>query len=243
MKNDQTVVQHLEELRGYLLWYVLSLILFAVIGYLIREKLIGLLLAPLQSPVFYASPTEGFDLSMQIAVIFSFLVNLPLLLYLSGSYLRPVFDQDISRMIWWLSGLSLILMIAGVGFAYLVTLPLTLSFLLKLGSEQIQPLLSASKYVAFIARYLLAFGIVFQTPVIILILNNWWQISVKKMWSYLRYVIVGAVILAAVITPTVDIINQLLVAGPLIILYLLTLLMLAAINIDRFYLKSIFTKT
>jgi len=206
------------------------LVISVIVGYLIRERLIALLLAPLQTPIFYSSPTEGFDLSIQIAVIFGFLLTLPLLFYLVGCYLQPIFKHDIGHLIWWLSGLSLLLMTLGVGFAYFVTLPLTLSFLLRLGSEQIQPLIAASKYVTFIARYLLAFGLVFQTPVIILVLNTWWKLSVKKMWGYLRHVILGSFLLAAVITPTVDVVNQLLVAIPLILLYLVTLMFLAVIN-------------
>lgn len=118
----------------------------------------------------------------------------------------------------------------GMSFAYFVSLPAALYFLDTFSNAGVQSLISTIEYFSFVTRYIFGFGLLFQLPLILLVINTIQRISIKTLMKYQKWVVLGSFVIAAVLTPTPDIFNQLLMAVPLIILYQLTIVLLWIVN-------------
>lgn len=210
---------HLLELRIRILWSILAIAIGTAIGYYFNGAILEVLLRPLKGPLFYSSPAGGFDFTLQVSFFFGFLLALPLTLYHVIRFLEPALSQKSKYFIIKFLFFSLLLMVLGISFGYFVSLPAALHFLSSFGSAQVKSLISTDAYLSFVIRYLFGFGLLFELPLIMLIINSITKLHAKKLFSYQRYVILVSFILAAIITPTPDIINQTMMAVPLILLY------------------------
>ena len=114
---------------------------------------------------------------------------------------------------------SIALFAAGALFAYFVVFPFGFKYLLSYSSDTLKPLLSMDLYFSFATKFLIAFGVVFQLPLAILVLARLGLVTAGKLLSWWRYALVGILVVAAILTPTPDVFNQLLMAGPLFFLY------------------------
>lgn len=121
---------------------------------------------------------------------------------------------------------STILAILGIAFAYFVSLPAALHFLTNIGLKQVTALLTIDAYMSFIIAYLLAGALLFQLPLIMVIINTVTPLSPKKLMNYQRHVIVGSFIVAALISPTPDAVNQAILAAPMILMYQIGILII-----------------
>lgn len=214
----QPFIKHLTELRERLFWYLGSLLLASLVGFLLNRELLDILTRPIDQPLYYSTPTGGLDVIIGTGFFFGFLISLPVLVYQILRFLEPAFPGRPQAIFKFLV-FSGIFMILGVAFAYFVSLPTALYFLTKFGSEEIRPLLSTSSYFSFVSRYLLGFGLFFQLPIVMLFINKIRPLKVKSLLKQEKWVVLGSVILAAVLTPTPDIFNQILMALPIIVLY------------------------
>jgi sec-independent protein translocase protein TatC len=228
--KPMTMLKHIDELRHRLFWSALFFIVGALIGYMIRQPLQDLLLNPINQPIYYTSPTGGFDFILKICLFFGFLVTIPVFTYHFLRFIAPALRRSLHRALIIIIAISSLLTIAGVGFAYLVSLPAALYFLSKFSNEQVQSLLSANEYLSFIMLYLGGFAVIFQLPLILLLIN--WIVPIKTvtLWKYQPYVLVGSFIIAALLTPTPDPLNQAIMAAPIIVLYELSVLIIWLIN-------------
>jgi sec-independent protein translocase protein TatC len=111
----------------------------------------------------------------------------------------------------------------GVVFAYFVSLPAALYFLSSFGSEEMASLISTTEYFSFVSRYMLGFGLLFQLPLIMILVNSVYQLKIRTLFKYQKWVILVSFILAAILTPTPDVFNQLIMALPIILLYQVSL--------------------
>lgn len=123
--------------------------------------------------------------------------------------------------------MSVVLAIAGILFAYFVSLPASLHFLTTFGSGDIQAIITANEYFNFVLAYVAGFAILFQVPLVIMFINRMTPLPPKKLLGGTRYIIVISFILAAVITPTPDPMNQAIMAGPIIALYIFSIVLVA----------------
>lgn len=121
-------------------------------------------------------------------------------------------------------------MCLGMIFAYYISLPSALYFLNRFSTDQIRSLISTKEYFNFVFRYLLGFGIIFQLPLIVIIINTVNKLSLKFFLSKERIVILCSFIFAGILTPTPDIFNQLVMAIPIILLYQITIFILWWVN-------------
>ena len=124
--------------------------------------------------------------------------------------MRSAFETTIGASISFLGGLA---------FAYWVVLPLTLSCLLTFGAEFAEPDLRIGSYINFVTRLMLVLGVVFETPLVVMGLAKLGVVTSRKLLGWWRYAIVGAFVLAAIVTPSIDPVTQGIVAGPIIVLY------------------------
>ena len=121
---------------------------------------------------------------------------------------------------------SLVLAIVGIVFAYIVSLPAALYFLTSFDLYHINPMLTIDSYFSFVMTYLLAGAILFQLPLVMLIIDSASPLTPKKLMSYQRQMIVGSFIVAAIVSPTPDALNQTLLASPIVVMYQLGIIMI-----------------
>lgn len=226
----EVFADHLQELRSRLLWCVIIFILGSVVGYLLHPKILAILIHPLGQPVFYANPAGGFDFILRISLFFGFIVALPFFMYHCIRFIEPALPSNIPHLLLTIIVFSSLLLTTGMTFAYFVSLPAALYFLNNFASSDIQALISTTEYFSFITRYLIGFGVIFQLPLIMLLLNWIHPLSLKKLLSFERWVILASFIFAAILTPTPDLFNQLVMAIPLILLYQISILLIWIIN-------------
>jgi sec-independent protein translocase protein TatC len=117
---------------------------------------------------------------------------------------------------------SVFLFYAGVLFAYFAILPISINFLLTFGTQHLQPLISGEHYFAFVLRLALAFGVVFQFPLVVAVLTYWEVLAPDFLARYWRYGVITVFVLSALLTPP-DVTSQLLMAGPVLVLYFVSM--------------------
>ncbi len=216
-----TVGGHIQELRQRLFYIVSFLVLFTAVGYVIREQLIEILLHPAESQQFiYTSPVGGFDFIFRICLYFGLAVSVPILMYNLFQYLAPLLPSRSRGFVLKATLVSYLLAITGICFGYFASLPAALDFLLnQFGTDQIQALLSIQEYMSFVMVYLVGFALLFQIPIVLLFVNRITPLRPAQLLGYQRYVIVGAMILSAILTPTADIVNMMIMAVPIVFMY------------------------
>ncbi len=227
---EQTFAQHLLELRTRFLFILLSLLLGTLIGYFLHESLISILIKPLNQPLFYTSPTGGLDFVIKVSLLFGIIISTPIFIYQIIKFTSPLLPNFSNQKISLFLVASCFLTLMGAGFAYYISLPALLNFLTNFSSSQINSLMTVNEYFSFIIRYILGFGILFQLPLLMIFINSIHKLETRNLLKAQRYVIVLSFLIAAVITPTPDIFNQLIMALPLVALYQFSVLLIWLIN-------------
>ena len=227
------MIAHLQELARRFLWSSFFFLLGAVVAYVFNQPVLEFFVKPLGKPLFYCSPAGAFDLVIGVSLFAGFLLAIPAFTYHLLRFLEPVLPDKLKKRIAWFLVASGALMLAGTGLAYFISLPAALYFLDEYSSTQVQSLISANEYFSFVARYLLGFGLLFQLPLALLLVNAGFPLSQQKLMSYQSYVIVFSFVLAGIITPTPDLFNQTMLAVPVILLYQLSVLGIWLVNRRR----------
>ncbi len=214
-------IEHVNELRRRLFYIVLSVALFATVGYFIQQQIVKFLLAPAKGQQFiYTTPGGGLNFLFQICLYFGIVLSIPVIIYQMLKYLEPLIETATKRMVISYSIFSGFLAIAGGAFGYFLGLPVALNFLShQFTTSQIKPLITISEYMSFITIYLVGSALLFQIPLITSFTNRIKPLKPSKMLKLEKYVIVLAFIVAAIMTPTTDIFNQLIFAVPIILMY------------------------
>lgn len=226
----QPFSEHLSELRARLLSSAVLFIIGTIVGYLLHERMLAVLVAPLGQPVFYSSPAGGFDFIIKLSFLSGLAISIPVLVFHTLRFIEPVLPPQSPRKMLLVLVSSCLLLMAGGLFAYFVSLPAALYFLGSFTSEGVQALISASDYFAFVTRYLVGFGLLFQLPLVLLVVNSVQRIPTRKLLGFEKWVVLLSFIVAAILTPTPDVFNQLLMALPLIVLYQITVVLVWLVN-------------
>ena len=213
-----TIIEHLEELRVRLL---VSLGAFAVgtaVSFLFVERILGLLLRPVGRVVFLA-PTEAFFVRMKVAALAGVFLSLPVILVQIWRFVSVGLTPTERRYTLSLLPAALVLFVAGGAFAFLVILPIGVRFLLSYQTENLVPMISVQAYTSFATAFVLAFGLLFQMPVVILFLARLGLVTPASLAAGRKYALLGIVIASAVLTPGGDVVSQMLMAVPTYLLY------------------------
>lgn len=215
-----TFLEHVYELRSRLFWVVTSLIVASSLGYYIKDYLVEFILSPLQGEkLIYLTPGGGFSFIFTVCLYFGALLTIPVIVYHIYKFLQPVLGRASRAIVMLIVSLSGILALSGALFAYLVAIPAAITFLTTFAGDAVSPNLTAESYLSFIVAYMLGLAALFQLPLLLFIFDHVKPFPPGALLSSQRFVVVGAIIAAALITPTPDIINQLIVAGPIIAIY------------------------
>ena len=227
------LVDHLRELRNRLGWSLLALAVCVVVALIFREEVFDLLKRPYcqtevakeasrasgnQCELFAFGTFEQFSVSLRIALIAGAVASSPVWLYQLGAFITPALHRKEKRYAAAFLGAALVLFSTGTVFAYF-TISRGLQFLLSFGGEGIVTLPSIQSYLSFVTLTLVAFGVAFLFPVVVLFLNFAGVFPSKKMRSWRRGMIVGIAVAAAVLTPSQDPFTFMAMALPLYALY------------------------
>lgn len=222
-QDQLTLGEHLSELKRRLFISSLCIAIGAILSYFYSEQILSFLIRPLGGPLYYTTPTGGFDLVFKTSLLSGVFIASPILVYHMLKFFEPVIPHGTARTVRYFLFFSWMLLIAGTAVAYYFSLPAALKLLSEFGSTRIKAIISTKDYFSFILAYLGGFGLIFQLPIVMLLVHRIRPLSPKILMKYLRHVILVSFITAAILTPTPDPINQIIMAAPTVLLYVLTI--------------------
>lgn len=220
-EKKQSLREHLMELRRRLIYSVITLVLttslsFTFVNYLFKALKSR---APEGIPLIFTKPVEMFGVYVRVALLSGLVIALPFILLQILLFIRPALKPNESRGLYLILGSAILSFLVGGAFAFFIIIPPSLKFLLTFGSDIAMPYINIGDYVNLITTLIFWVGVSFETPLVVFFLVKIGLVTVEKLSKIRRWVIVGAFVLGAFITPTPDPVNQTLVAVPMIILY------------------------
>lgn len=218
--TELTFLEHFYELRKRLFWVVLTLVAASALGFQYKDELIAVVMAPLHGQkLIYLTPAGGFSFIFTLSIYFGALLTIPVIVYNIYRFLQPLLGKSSRRLVAVLITLSIALAAGGAAFGYFVTVPGAINFLSEFAGDAVTPSLTAESYLNFVVAYVLGLAALFQLPLLLFLVDHIRPIPPGMLSSTQRYVIIAATILAAVITPTPDAVNMMVVAIPIILVY------------------------
>jgi sec-independent protein translocase protein TatC len=211
---------HLGELRHRIMVAVIALGLGFIATFSFSERIITWLARPI-APIRLAflEPTEPFWVNMKVALVAGAFLVLPVLLYEVWAFVAPGLHPHERRFALPFVILSTLLFFIGATFALTVIIPFAVKFLISYKTENLVPTLSVNRYIDFILKFTLAFGLVFELPLALTLGTRLGLVTPEFLARNRKYAILLCFVAAAILTPTPDAFNQILMAGPLCLLY------------------------
>jgi sec-independent protein translocase protein TatC len=221
-----SILEHLTELRDRLLKAVIALALGVVAGTFFAPRVLQLLVAPLgdQTPIAIA-PTESVGVYFKVSIVIGFVIAMPVIVYQLFRFVAPGLEPHERRYVLLGAPIAAISFAAGVAFAALVLIPAAMPFLRGFLAGIVEQRYSINRYISFVSTILLWAGLVFETPLVMYFLAKLGVATPEGFGKARRVVVIGAAAGAAVITPTTDPVNMLLIMGPFLLLYELGILL------------------
>lgn len=200
-----SLVEHLDELRRRIIVVALAVAVAAVAGFFVAEPALSLLLGALpdNTEVVQLRVLEGLGVRIRLALFIGLAIAMPVILYELWAFVTPGLTRHERRFVWPLLLLALAFFAAGLVLGYLV-IPNALAFLLDLSLPGVPPMLDVAEYVGFVTTLMIAFGLAFQFPIVLLLLNRVGILSYAFLAARRRFVVVIIVLVAIVITPGGD---------------------------------------
>ncbi len=213
-------LDHLLELRSKVLVCVAAIVVGALVAHYYHEAIIGFLLRPTKNQqLFFLSPLDPLFFILKIDLFGGIILAFPVINWSVLSFIRPAMQKSGWLLLCTLYFMVSILALCGLGYAFFVIIPISLQFLLSINISGIQNMITASSYLDFLLVQSFIIAIIFQIPIFILAGTYMRAFNADVLSSKRRYIYVGGIIALAVITPTVDIFNLLIVAVPAAIIY------------------------
>jgi len=221
-----TVAEHLEELRRRLGMSLAALLVAIAVSFVSVDHILAWLQRPAEHllPRFaFFSPTEPLTAYMKVAMLAGLIIAMPVILWQLWGFVRAGLTRQEQllgmRFVVWGSAQFL----AGVAFAYYGLLPASLRLLLGIGANRLQPMVSIDAYLAFVTTLLFWCGLVFELPVVLFVLAKVGIVTSEWLRQQRPYAILVLVIIAAIVTPTTDAVNLILMTIPMLLLYELSI--------------------
>jgi sec-independent protein translocase protein TatC len=218
--SKQSFLEHLQELRQRLIKSLIAVAIASVIAFIFYQWLFYILMLPTEGlNLIYIEMTEMLGTIMKVCLVAGIILAMPYLVFQAIMFVSPALTPREKKYVYIILPWIALMFMGGVAFGYFVLVPPATRFLISFGSDIASPEIRVGNYISVVARLLLAIGIVFEMPVITTFLARLGVLKAHWLSRHRRVAIIFAFILAAIITPTFDPINQSLVAIPLIILY------------------------
>jgi sec-independent protein translocase protein TatC len=236
--DQQPLLAHLVELRNRLvrIAIVLVVILLAMVPWagdvyhLFAKPLMDVL--PQNSSMIATEVTAPFFVPLKVTMLVAFVITLPHTLYQIWAFVAPGLYNHEKKLIVPLIISSVLLFMVGMAFAYFVVFPVVFGFMSAHTPEGVAMMTDIDKYLSFALGMFVAFGVTFEVPVIVVVLNRMGVVKLKQLRDGRSYVIVGAFVVAAVVTPP-DVLSQVMMALPLWLLYEVGIVMSMLVNKEK----------
>ena len=227
---QETFISHLIELRSRLLRAIVAVFIVLAALFPFAKDIYAALAQPLlrvlpQGSTMIATDVTGtFLVPLKVTLMAAFLVALPYVLYQAWAFVAPGLYQHEKRLVIPVLVSSFLFFLVGMAFAYFLVFPIAFGFFAGYAPVGVQMMTDIDKYLSFVLTMFIAFGLTFETPVVVIVLVRMRIVSLDKLKAARPYVIVGAFVVGAVFTPP-DVISQLLLAVPLWLLFELGVLL------------------
>lgn len=218
------LMDHLSELRGRLVRCCIAVIVGFIACWAVVDPIFDALVDPLLkvlpegSHAIYTTLPEGFFTRMHIAFVAGVFVSSPVIFYQIWSFIAPGLYEDEKRHILPVAFMSAFFFVSGGAFCYFVVFPQAFAFFVSYATDSIVAMPKVSDYLSFVLKLILAFGLVFEMPLFAFFLARMGIITAELMRRVRRYAILGIFIVAAILSPP-DVVSQLLMAAPMLVLY------------------------
>ena len=223
--GSMSLMEHLIELRGRLIWIVGTLLAGTVVALFFAEPIIQFIIQPLSNiGVIPQSigPTDTIGVYFKVCFTVGASIAMPVIVYQLIAFVSPgLYPHEKRALLLTLPGIML-LFIVGAAFAFYLLIPAAVDFLQNFLGSVIRQDWTIERYIGFITRLVFWMGVSFETPLVVAFLARAGLVTGQKLLGFWRHAIVIVAIVAAAITPTVDPVNMTIVMGPLILLYFLS---------------------
>jgi len=219
-QGKMSFFDHLTELRTRIVWSLVPAGVGLGIALYFTTPVMRFLSSHLKTELVFTTPTEAFWTYMKVAMIMGLFIAMPIILWNVWAFVAPGLHKHERKYAAPFIIVGSLLFIGGGAFAMLVVVPFAITFLVNFGQDQgLKPMITISSYIDFILKFTLAFGVVFEMPVVITLLSMLGIVTPQFLSKNRKYAILINFVIAAILTPTPDVVNQSLMAGPLIVLY------------------------
>ena len=217
--GTMSLFAHLEELRTRIIRSLLAIVFGSCVAYLFLDQITDYLTLPV-GKLYYMKPGEAFFTYLKIDIAAGFLIALPIIFYHAWKFFLPALTKSERAVLGILVPASVILFFTGLAFSFFLILPVALKFFMGFGqeTENLQSLFSFASYFEFVILFVLPFGFVFELPLVIIVLGKLGILTSETLGKYRRYVFFFSFVIGALVTSP-DIITQIAVAIPVILLY------------------------
>ena len=224
--GEMPFLDHLEELRWRILWSILAVLLGTLVGFVIvtHFNILEILINPVRpfiagEKLKYLSPGDPFFITLKLAITVGLILAFPIVVAQVWGFVSPALMPRERRAIIPALYLGLVLFCAGVALAYFLVVPMTLKFMMGFQTATLEQNIVIGPYMSFVVKILLAFGILFELPVVVMVLAALGLVTSKFMAEKRRYAIAGMAVIAAFVTPGDAVTLTVFMMGPLLILY------------------------
>jgi len=224
-------LDHLEELRRRIIYSIISVAVGFCICWWKVERIYDVMQRPIMDALrsngmaeklVYLNPTEPFNLYLKIAALAGLFLTSPFVLYQVWMFISPGLYRKEKKYVVPFMVSTITLFAAGGYFGYKIVYPAALTFLINFG-KQFQPMITIGEYTSLFLSIILGMGLIFEMPILVFFLSLMGIISAGFMWKNFRYSILVIFIIAAIVTPTTDILNMCIFAAPMIALYAISI--------------------
>jgi sec-independent protein translocase protein TatC len=217
--HPEKIISFLEALRKALIQIAVVVMVFSVAGYAFSKAILNYLQGHTGVTLAYYGLSETFFTLLNIALFSSLFATMPFLLFKVLGALRSVFPTFSRGMMFGFWTASIFLFYLGSGFCLFVTLPYGVKFLLSYQGQYVEAIISVKKFISFCLLFIFAFGIIFELPLAMILLGRIGLVQVGFLTRYRSYAVLVIAVLSAVLTPTPDAFNMMLMAVPLYLLF------------------------
>jgi sec-independent protein translocase protein TatC len=224
-------LDHLEELRRRIVYSIIAVAIGFGICWFSASRLVGIMQKPIveilhkngqPDMLVYQHPVDPFNLYLKVAAVAGLFVTSPFVLYQIWLFIAPGLYKNEKKYVTPFMISTVTLFLSGGYFGYAVVLPKALEFLIDFG-KQFRPMITIEEYTSLFVTIIVGMGVIFEMPILVLFLALMGLVSAGWMWRNIRYSILGIFIVAAIITPTPDIVNMCIFAAPMVALYILSI--------------------
>ena len=217
--REMSFLDHLDDLRTVIVQSAIAFTVAMVVCWFFSGRILDFLVRPLPvENLVFTDPVEAFMVRVRISVVVGLMISFPFILFRVWAFVAPGLFLNERKRIFPFVVASSSLFYAGIVFCYIVLIPIVLRFFLGYGTPRLNPLISVNSYFALVSKLSFAFGIVFQLPIVVLLLTLLGIVSPGLLVRQWRYGVLGVAIAAAVFTPP-DVISMVAMGAPLLVLY------------------------